>query len=89
MPAKEPAVQPADGEDASAEQKDDVAMTDGQTPEDEDDDEPKERGSDAVERRIEKIMSELQDQGAVDVNDDVAFQAKKVRLLSAYGRVFA
>lgn len=80
MPAKEPIAQPAEGESGQSEQKDDIAMTDGQAPDDDDDDEPKERGSDAVERRIEKVMSELQEQGIVDVNDDVAFQAKKVRI---------
>lgn len=80
MPAKVPAAEPADGEDGQSEQKDDVAMADGQAPADDDDDDPKERGSEAVERRIEKVMSELQDQGVIDVNDDVAFQAKKVCL---------
>lgn len=78
MPAKEPAAEPADGEDGQSEQKDDVTMADSQAPADDDDD-PKERGSEAVERRIEKVMSELQDQGVIDVNDDVVFQAKKVR----------
>ncbi|KZP21750.1 hypothetical protein FIBSPDRAFT_919510 [Athelia psychrophila] len=76
MPAKEPAAEPADGEDGQSEQKDDVTMADSQAPADDDDD-PKERGSEAVERRIEKVMSELQDQGVIDVNDDVVFQAKK------------
>jgi len=38
----------------------------------------KERGSDAVERRIEKVMSDLVDQGLVDVNDEGAFKEKKV-----------
>lgn len=46
-------------------------------PEDEDP-EPKERGSDAVERRIEKVMSDMREQGLVDINDEKAFEAKKV-----------
>lgn len=40
--------------------------------------EPKERGSDAVERRIEKVLSDMEDQGLVDVNDERAFKEKKV-----------
>jgi hypothetical protein len=45
---------------------------------DDDDPEPKERGSEAVERRIEKVMTELRDRNLVDVNDDRAFEEKKV-----------
>lgn len=62
-----------DGQDS----KGDVAMADGQVEEDEED-EPKERGSDAVERRIEKVMGEMRDQGLVDTDDEKAFQDKKV-----------
>lgn len=40
--------------------------------------EPKERGSDAIERRIAKVMVDLRDQGLVDVNDEKAYHAKKV-----------
>ncbi|CAA7259563.1 unnamed protein product [Cyclocybe aegerita] len=40
--------------------------------------EPKERGSEAVERRIEKIMAEMKDQGLVDTMDDKVYEAKKV-----------
>lgn len=47
--------------------------------EEDDDTEPKERGSDAVERRIEKCMADLRDQGLVDVNDEKVYEAKKVR----------
>jgi hypothetical protein len=43
-----------------------------------DDPEPKEKGSDAVERRIEKVMSELRDRNLVDVNDEKAYEEKKV-----------
>ena len=44
----------------------------------EEEEEPKERGSDAVERRIEKLISDMRDQGLVDVNDEKAFKEKKV-----------
>ncbi|PPQ68654.1 hypothetical protein CVT24_005385 [Panaeolus cyanescens] len=44
----------------------------------EDEPEPRERGSDAVERRIEKVMADLRDQGLVDVNDEKAYHLKKV-----------
>lgn len=74
-----PTVEGADGENAKAEVTEDVTMADGPAvEEEEEEDEPKERGSDAVERRIEKVMSEMRDQGLVDVNDEKAFQAKKV-----------
>ena len=42
--------------------------------------EPKEKGSDAVDRRIEKVMADLRDQGLVDVNDEKAYEERKVRL---------
>jgi hypothetical protein len=41
----------------------------------EDDEEPKESGSEAIERRIEKIMADLRDQGAVD---EKVVEAKRV-----------
>ncbi|OBZ77035.1 Pre-rRNA-processing protein ESF2 [Grifola frondosa] len=44
---------------------------------DEEDLEPRELGSEAVERRIEKAMADLQEQGLVDVNDEKALEAKK------------
>jgi len=43
-----------------------------------DDPEPKEIGSEAVERRVEKVMSELRDRSLVDVNDEKAYEEKKV-----------
>lgn len=48
------------------------------------DDEPetKERGSEAVERRIEKLMTDLRDQGLIDINDEKIYQSKKVGILS-------
>jgi hypothetical protein len=65
--------------DESKEAKvEDVAMTEH---EGDDDPEPKERGSDAVDRRIEKIMSDLCEQGLVDVHDEKAYEAKKVSMI--------
>ncbi|KAJ7666549.1 hypothetical protein B0H17DRAFT_1089648 [Mycena rosella] len=46
-------------------------------PEEEEEPEPRERGCDAVERRIEKVMAELRQQELVDVNDDKAYEVKK------------
>ncbi|KAJ6516368.1 hypothetical protein C8R45DRAFT_1087446 [Mycena sanguinolenta] len=60
----------ADGED--------VAMAPGgEDDADEEEPEPRERGSDAVERRVEKVMADLRAQELVDVNDDKAYEAKK------------
>ena len=75
-----------DGEDVpSAEDSmGDATMASGSTSadvEEEEPEEPKERGSDAVERRIEKVMSELRDQGLVDVNDEQVYEERKVRRL--------
>lgn len=42
---------------------------------------PKERGSEAVERRINKIMLDIKEQGVIDTSDEKAFDAKKVRVL--------
>ncbi|KAJ7718497.1 hypothetical protein DFH07DRAFT_860253, partial [Mycena maculata] len=55
----------------------DVSMERGA---DEEEGEPRERGSDAVERRVEKVMADLRQQGLVDVNDDKAYEAKKLTL---------
>jgi hypothetical protein len=65
--------------------KDDHIIEDGRESTDmiagimeEDEPEPKENGSDAVERRIEKIMTDLREQGHVDGNDKNAYEARKV-----------
>lgn len=58
---------------------DDTPMADGSLDHDPDDDGPKSRGSEAVERRVEKIISELKASGAVDVMSEREFEAKKVR----------
>ncbi|KAJ6543854.1 hypothetical protein B0H19DRAFT_1168666 [Mycena capillaripes] len=51
----------------------DVAMSEPE----EEEPEPRERGCDAVERRIEKVMADLRQQELVDVNDDKAYECKK------------
>ena len=50
------------------------------TPED-DEEEPMEKSSDAIERRVERIMSDMREQGILDIEDEAAVAAKKVRLL--------
>ncbi|KAI5825500.1 hypothetical protein K523DRAFT_365639 [Schizophyllum commune Tattone D] len=45
---------------------------------DEEEEEPRERGTDAVERRIETIMQNLQEQGLVDSSNEKAYEEKKV-----------
>ncbi|KAF6762475.1 hypothetical protein DFP72DRAFT_956970 [Ephemerocybe angulata] len=44
----------------------------------EEEEEPKENGSDAVERRVEKVMADLKEQGLVDVNDAKAYEERKI-----------
>lgn len=66
----------------------DVAMTDAAGAADEDP-EPRERGSQAVERRIEKVMADLRDQGLVDSADEKALEQKKVCLGCACQFAFA
>ncbi len=65
-----------DGDSATQDQAD--AVDAAQDPTDDDEDEPMERGSDAVERRIEKIMSDLREQNLYDSNDEALWAAKKV-----------
>ncbi|KAI0773972.1 hypothetical protein C8Q74DRAFT_1368496 [Fomes fomentarius] len=65
----------ANGEQTEA-LNEDTAMRDS-TAEAEEDPEPREMGSEAVERRIEKVMAELQEQGAVDTSDEKALEAKR------------
>lgn len=65
------------GDDVGMKKED--ADTTMASPADEDEEsEPKERGSDAVERRIEKVMTDLREQGVIDVNDEKAYEEKKV-----------
>ncbi|KAF9268347.1 hypothetical protein L218DRAFT_954708 [Marasmius fiardii PR-910] len=45
-----------------------------------DEEEPLERGSDAVDRRIERLLAELRDQDIVDPSDETAHEHKKVEI---------
>ncbi|KAH9850035.1 hypothetical protein C2E23DRAFT_837171 [Lenzites betulinus] len=45
--------------------------------EDAEDPEPREMGSEAVERRVEKVLADLHEQGAVDTSDEKALEAKR------------
>ena len=65
--------------------QEDTAMGDA-TGETEDDPEPREMGSEAVERRVEKVMADLQEQGAVDTSDERALEAKRVKPFFASSR---
>jgi len=57
---------------------DDALMTDGSLGQDPEEDAPKSRGSEAVERRIEKVISDLKESGAADVMNGGEFEARKV-----------
>jgi len=56
----------------------DALMESPEADDDSDEPEPKENGSDAVERRVEKVMSDLREHGLVDENDEKAYDEKKV-----------
>lgn len=71
-PAADGAATDANGATESA----DVAMTNIEG-ENQEDAEPQERGSDAVERRIEKIMADLREQNALDFSDEKAVEARR------------
>ena len=73
---------PQDGSlapDAQSGPTEDTHMPDDSLDQDPDEDAPKPRGSEAVERRIEKVISELRDSSAVDVMNEREFEAKKVK----------
>ncbi|KAJ3975939.1 hypothetical protein EV361DRAFT_886072 [Lentinula raphanica] len=59
---------------------DDVPMEESSADLEEEDEEPPERGSDAVERRIEKIMADLRDQGLVDAGNEEAYENKRIEV---------
>ncbi|KDQ65023.1 hypothetical protein JAAARDRAFT_117492 [Jaapia argillacea MUCL 33604] len=63
-----------EGENANEAQQDSIMA---EVSEDGEEVEHTENGSDAVERRIEKVMEDLCRQGVVDVNDEKALAAKK------------
>ncbi|EGO01534.1 hypothetical protein SERLA73DRAFT_176851 [Serpula lacrymans var. lacrymans S7.3] len=75
-PKTEGQVNAGTGDNENAGGDEDEVMTDGRE-DGEDDPEPKESGSEAVERRIEKVMTDLREQGLVDVNDEKALEARK------------
>ncbi|KAF8629598.1 hypothetical protein AX15_003344 [Amanita polypyramis BW_CC] len=64
-----------EGEESQSTEQGDVAMA---PPEAEEEPEPLERGSAAIECRIEKVMADLRDQGLVDINNEKAYEEKKV-----------
>lgn len=63
---------------SEAKPEEDTAMAAPEEVEEEPDPEPRERGSEAVERRIEKIMADMREQGLVDVNNEKEYEEKKV-----------
>ncbi|KAI0677002.1 hypothetical protein C8Q78DRAFT_960315 [Trametes maxima] len=66
----------ANGDDVKSEApNEDATMRDASA--DPEDPEPREMGSEAVERRIEKVLADLQEQGAVDTSDEKALEAKR------------
>ena len=72
-------IEGVEGENSQVERKEGITMTEDHSVDGvDDDDEPRERGSEAVERRIEKVVAEARDQGLVDVNDEKAFHTMKV-----------
>jgi hypothetical protein len=75
LPLPQPAS--ANGDDTEVKKEDSDATMAAPDGEDEEP-EPRERGSDAVERRIEKVMADLREQGVIDVNDEKAYEEKKV-----------
>jgi len=69
-------VKKTNGEDASEQMGEDSNMNSLE----EEEEEPKESGTEAVERRIEKVMADMRDQGLVDVNDEKAYEEKRVNI---------
>ncbi|KAI0824652.1 hypothetical protein BC628DRAFT_1377138 [Trametes gibbosa] len=47
---------------------------------DAEDPEPREMGSEAVERRVEKVLADLHEQGAVDTSDEKALETKRTMI---------
>ena len=75
-------VPPQDGSLGSGAQSgltEDAHMVDVSLDQDPDEDAPKARGSEAAERRIKKVISELKESGAVDVMNEREFEANKVK----------
>lgn len=49
--------------------------------EEEEEEEPMEKGADAIERRVERILSDMREQGLIDLEDEADVAAKKVSRL--------
>lgn len=82
-PPREDAPSQNDSSDPAAQSgsMEDTLMT-GSTPDqDPDEDAPKSRGSEAVERHIEKVISELQESDVVNVMSERGFEAMKVSFI--------
>jgi hypothetical protein len=74
--AFKPEKKPVEGESAEGENAaKDAVMGDAQEEEEE---EPKERGSDAVERKVGRLMDDFVQAGLIDPANEKAFEAKKV-----------
>ncbi|KAI0356500.1 hypothetical protein OH77DRAFT_1423431 [Trametes cingulata] len=73
-PRKEGESANANGDQSEA-PNEDTTMRDAT--EDAEDPEPREMGSEAVERRIEKLLADLQEQGGLDTSDEKALEAKR------------
>ncbi|KAK7695549.1 hypothetical protein QCA50_000185 [Cerrena zonata] len=58
-------------------ESEDVTMSETINADEEEDPEPRERGSDAVERRIEKVMTDMKEQGLLDGVDEEEVEAKR------------
>lgn len=67
----------------------DAVMDEAVSEQYEEDPEPRERGSEAVERRVEKVMSELREQGLFAGCSDEEVEAKRVSIERFSGARFA
>jgi len=65
-----------------AKPEEDAIITTPEATVEEEDPEPRECGSEAVERRVEKIMVDFREQGLVDVNNEREYIEKRVDLFS-------
>lgn len=59
--------------------EDDTSMVPPEEPEEEPAVEPREKGAEAVERRVEKILADLREQGLVDPSNEKEYEEKKAR----------
>lgn len=71
-----------------AKPEEDTSMAPVEEQEEEPEMEPREKGCEAVERRAEKIMVDLREQGLVDPSNEKEYEEKKVCTLSFCRSVF-